>query len=375
MRSHLRRIFAFMILITLLAAAAGCGKAAPVEIEDTQEDTAEDVVIVVDEPDPEPKPEPEPEPEPEYTGPYNPLTGLPTEEDMTAKRPYAVMVNNIKVANPQEGVSKADIIFEAEVEGGITRMMAVFQDISGVDVVGSCRSSRHYYLDLAQGLDAIYIHAGGSPQAYSALRSRGIDNIDGVNGSGETFYRDSDRRSSMGYEHSLMLDPSLLPAYIEKHKIRTEHDEGYECNLQFADDDELILEGAETANKIVAHFSASKPTAFEYNAHDGVYYVNQYGGAYRDGHYDVQISAKNVITVFANVYNISGDDKGRLETILVGNGSGYLAVNGEYAPITWEKASASDRFVFKFNDGTPVVLGRGVSYICIVDKDNSVEFE
>lgn len=378
MKKRIRAVFALLLALLLLI-SAGCGdekeaeKADTDPVEDEQKDSA--VLIIDDAEEPDGDLKTEQVKEPEYTGPYNPLTGLPVEEDISGNRPYAVMINNLKKANPQEGVSQADIIYEAEVEGGITRMMAVYQDISDVDVVGSCRSARHYYLDIAQGLDAVYVHAGGSPQAYTAISNRGIDNIDGVNGSGETFYRDSARRSSMGYEHSLMLDPSLLPAYVEKHKISTTHRDGYESNMTFADDDEILLASPVAANKITANFSASKSTTFAYNAEDGLYYASQHGGAYTDGHYGIQVSAKNVITIFANVYAISGDDKGRMETILTGSGNGYFAVNGQYIPITWEKASTGDQFVFKAADGTPVVFGRGMSYICIVDQDNEVTIE
>ena len=76
-------------------------------------------------------PVPEPVPEPVY--PYtNPLTGEGVMEDISAKRPVAVMLNNLEKALPQLGVGQADVIYEIVSEGGITRMMALFQDLQGV---------------------------------------------------------------------------------------------------------------------------------------------------------------------------------------------------------------------------------------------------
>ena len=115
------------------------------------------------------------------SGPINPLTGEKVSEDKSDLRPYCVMINNHPDARPCVGLSQASIIYEALAEGGITRMMAVFNNVDGI-TVGSLRSARPYYISMAQAYDAIYIHAGGSEQAYSDIKSLGIDNIDGVRG-------------------------------------------------------------------------------------------------------------------------------------------------------------------------------------------------
>lgn len=64
-------------------------------------------------------------------GNRNPLTGEETEKDISGNCPVAVMLNNIKQALPQSGNSKADFFFEIPEEGGITRIMALYQDIIG----------------------------------------------------------------------------------------------------------------------------------------------------------------------------------------------------------------------------------------------------
>ena len=125
---------------------------------------------------------PEPEPvvvEPAY---YHPLTGVGMDEDLSRLRPVAVMINDLKAAQPQLGVSQADIIYEMPAEGGITRMVALFQSLDGVGNLGSIRSTRAYYLELALGHDALLVHAGGSPEAYKDIPAWGVDNMDGVNG-------------------------------------------------------------------------------------------------------------------------------------------------------------------------------------------------
>lgn len=95
-------------------------------------------------------------------------------------RPYAVMINNIAVARKyQSGLDDAYIVYEMIVEGGITRLLALYKD-ANVDRIGSVRSSRHYYLDYALENDAIYVHFGWSPQAQSDIKTLGINNINGI---------------------------------------------------------------------------------------------------------------------------------------------------------------------------------------------------
>ena len=70
-------------------------------------------------------------------------------------RPIAVMIDNHKGAWPQAGLNDTYLVYEIIVEGGETRLMALFKG-KKVDVVGPVRSSRHYFLDYAMENDAIY---------------------------------------------------------------------------------------------------------------------------------------------------------------------------------------------------------------------------
>ena len=109
----------------------------------------------------------------------NPLTGVSgISEEKTKNRPVAIMINNISTAQPvQTGLSKADIIYETEVEGGITRLMAVFQDITTAEKIGAIRSARYPYVDLAMGHNAIYIHCG-QDNKYCAPHLKDTDDVD-----------------------------------------------------------------------------------------------------------------------------------------------------------------------------------------------------
>ena len=102
------------------------------------------------------------------------------DEAAVGKRPVAIMINNIKAALPQYGIYDADLMVEAVVEGGITRMMAVYSDYTKVPDVCSIRSCRYYYPIFAASFDAIYVHWGSENNyAIQTLAELGTDRLDG----------------------------------------------------------------------------------------------------------------------------------------------------------------------------------------------------
>ena len=222
-----RRWTSLLLAGLLLLPLAACGKKDPGGVSSAPPDEpAVSVIAPV---------EPEPQPEPEF--PYaNPLTGEGLNEDISGKRPVAVMFNNLRKALPQIGIAQADVIYEIVAEGGITRMMGVFQNLEGVGNLGSIRSARDYYVSLALGHDAIYIHAGGSPQAYDAFDSWGITHIDFVNGPyGNMCWRDPDRKKTAGLEHSLFTSSEKVLEQMPS-RFRLDHETGFSVDWAFDQD-------------------------------------------------------------------------------------------------------------------------------------------
>ena len=104
------------------------------------------------------------------------LTGEYVDEAIGRRRPVAVMLNNIQAAIPQAGISNAGVIYEAPVEGGITRLMAVMEDYDNLEKIGSMRSCRDYYIFYAAGFNAIYVHYGQSAYALPILELPEVNN-------------------------------------------------------------------------------------------------------------------------------------------------------------------------------------------------------
>lgn len=311
----------------------------------------------------------------------NPLTGEGTDADLSGNRPVAIMLNNLKKSLPQCGISQADIIYEAPAEGGITRMMAVFQSLDGVGTLGSVRSARPYYVELAAGLDAIFIHAGGSDDAYAAIKKHGVFNIDGVNGpyGGTMFYRDAQRKKTAGFEHSLFTDEGRIQKLLSGSlsNMRQTHKEDFSLPLTFAADAAPV--NAQSANTISVKYSYYKTGTFSYDPQSETYLVSQLvdkqNGPYVDGNNDQQVSVTNVLVLQTDVKQIKGDSAGRLTVRLTGSGTGYFACGGRIIPITWSKDAPTAPFRFSTADGQPLTLGVGKSYVNIVGTDAAISFE
>lgn len=356
-----KRVLALFLAIWMIYALAGCGKETPASAEPQEKLSPAETS----------EPEYEPEPEPYIPAGINPLTGEPMEPEYENNRPVAVMLNNLKAAQPQLGVSRADIIYEVPAEGGITRMLGVYQTLESVGNLGSIRSSRSYYLELALGLDALYVHAGGSPGAYRDIPAWGVDNLDGVRGGEDAkiFWRDQERRKTKGYEHSLLTSGEKIQAYLDTGRLRTEHKEGYVYPQAFVENGAPA--GGSPAEHVRLQFSAYKTGTFDYDAGSGKYLVGQYGTEYIDGDTGEQVAVTNLLVLETNISVISGDTEGRLTVRLTGEGAGTFFCGGKSVPIQWSKADRNSPFVYTLEDGKLLALGKGNSYVCIMSPRTS----
>lgn len=305
----------------------------------------------------------------------NPLTGMPTEEPVT-NRPIAVVINNIYEAQPLHGVGQADMLFEIVAEGGgsITRMLAVYSDISQVPKVGSIRSARTYLLDLAKSFNALFIHTGGSTYAYDELNSSGYDHIDGRVESG--FYRDQDRKNA-GYaiEHTLFSSGERLLNRAAQKNLPLEYEEPVDFGLQFEDHPTVM---GENASSIEVRFTSArgKGSLFTYDKDLDMYYCtqhfyNKHDRALKDANSDAPLTFRNVIVLKAKTTS----DGYRMFAELTGEGEGYFACGGKIVPIKWSRANENEPFVYSLTDGTLITLGSGTTYVGVVSTKSPISYE
>lgn len=362
-----RRVTALVLALLLLTGCGGQAEDPPEEVQTPEPPTP----TVSQTPTPTPS-----ESEPEPAGSVNPLTGEDMDEEQAKARPVAVMLNNITAALPQQGNGSADIIYEVVAEGGITRMLGVFQSLDGVEVIGSVRSSRPYFVELAMGLDAVYVHAGGSEDAYSSLAAWGTDHMDGVRGeySGNgLFWRSRDRIEGKHYamEHSLVTSGESIQKYLDSSGFRLEHEEDWTSPLRFTEDG--TPEDGDPANTVLVSHYGGKATLFRYDSATKHYTVEEYGTPYIDGNTGEQVAVTNVLALRAKTAD-SGDSYNHMYVTL-DRGDGWYACGGKVIPITWKKGGHSDPLTYTTEDGKPLELGVGKTYVNVIPATSTITCE
>ena len=302
----------------------------------------------------------------------NALTGetIPLSQ-ATTNRPMGIMVSNIQQALPQWGLSQADICYEVVAEGGITRIFALFYNWSNLPKIGPIRSARDYFIDLAQGNDAIFVHWGESYIAKQALKDRNINDIDGMYQS-NAFARDP-TREPRGLEHSGYTDLALIQNGIKDKNEQVAAPNGKQPNtFNFNPPDQKIKPTDITATNVTVPFSGVATSVFNYIAAEGVYGKSEFGSPEMDANTNTQLKVTNVMILctditIANDPNTNTPDP-ELMSVSMDGGSGYYITNGGAQNITWKKGQPTDPVQLFASDGSPLKVNAGKSWICIVDN-------
>lgn len=278
-------------------------------------------------------------------------------------RPYAVMINNHHEAWPQSGLQSAYLVYEIPVEGGITRMMALFRDVD-VEKIGSVRSSRVYYLDYAMENDAIYVHFGGSNEAYMDLANYKINNIDGNKTGSSAFWRDKTLNRAL--EHTAFTSTSNIKKMAETKKYRLTSSDYKLLNYTPTSIDLSKIDGFKTANKIDIKYSSYQTSSYQYDAEKKYYLRSMNNTKNIDLVTGQQYTVKNII-----VYSLQFDTaSSKLKTIHnIGTGTGYYISEGIAIPITWEKKTRFEKTVYKYMNGTILDINDGNTYIQLYPND------
>ena len=346
-------LFIFAVLVSLSLVVAGCGKQPAEEPEEPAD-------ISVPAPDPEP---PAPEPEPEPAKPFvHPLTGIGTDEEVKV-RPIAILVENSPRARPQDGLHKADLVYEILAEGDITRFVAVYQSQTA-DVIGPVRSLRPYYAQIAHGLDALLVHAGWSQAAINYVHENKLHNFDQVYGDDKYYWRDSSRKAP----HNLYTKTELIREGAVNKKYREEWNA---VSFTFHPDGEPVPAIAGTpARKVKVNYIAGYHVGYEYDEAAGRYNRLLLGEPHTDKTSGEQLKADNILVLYAKHKIL--DDVGRRSVDVQGPGEGYLIQKGVMRQITWER---KDGLIRPYIDGKEVPLVPGQTWVQIVPEGSKVEAE
>jgi hypothetical protein len=297
-------------------------------------------------------------------------TVIEIKEPQTFKgtdRPIAVMIDNHKSAMPQAGLNDAYLVYEIIVEGGETRLMALFKGVS-LDKIGPIRSSRHYFLDYALENDAIYVHFGWSPQAQSDITKLGVNNINGLTESSTSFWRVSDKSAP----HNAVTSTEKILEIANRKGYSTTSTK--ESVLNYVADD-VNLEDGITAQTVTIPYSSSNTVRYEYDEESGKYVRYSRDTKQVDWDTEETVMVKNIIVVKCQNTTLNdGTDKGRQTLDNIKTLNGYYITNGKAIEITAEKTSRSSQTIYRDLDGNEIEVNDGNTFIQICPIDSKITF-
>ena len=290
---------------------------------------------------------------------------MPKSKYSGEKRTLAVVIDNVGEAIPQAGLNDAMIVYEAIVEGGLTRLLAVFKDPQ-VETIGPARSARPYFIDYALENDSIFAHYGGSPKALNEVEQLDMDNINGIEVSNKIYWRTNKKSAP----HNAMLSVKEAWNFVESKNYRQTTSKRNVLNYVTT---EVELEEGQSGTTVTIPYPKDK-VQFQYNEQNKNYerYVN--GSPRKDFTTGETLTTKNIIITFANNYTTSEENGyGRQAIENIGSLDGYYITNGKAIKIKCEKTQRSSATVYKDLEGNEIEVNDGNTYIQIVPLNCNIE--
>lgn len=318
----LKKVVKVLLLCFFMFTLVGCAikQAQPMTLEEVEKS---DPVII------EPTPEQEviaPSPVYEHAAL---LTGVPQELENNV-RPIAVLINNLKPARPQSGLQEADIIWEVLAEGGITRLVAIFQSTELDELtIGPVRSNRPYFIDIADSYQAVIAHAGASTDAYGILQKQKKPYLDEISNAGPAYWRSKDRKAP----HNLYTNLAKLREQMDK---KSYHNEASIRGYVFEE---------EAKPRATSYIISKLDVKFQLDSYKVSYELDEENKQYirlvnDEQHIDKDtqaiLAAKNL--VFLQTKHKVLDSEGRLEVDLKSGGDALVIMDGGATEAKWIRA-------------------------------------
>ncbi len=303
------------------------------------------------------------------------------QEQWQKRRPLAVMIENHLDARPILGLSRADAVYEAVAEGGITRFLSIFlcQDAGDIAPI---RSARTYFIDWLSEYDAAYAHVGGAntpgpANALGQIRDYNIKDMDQFGLGFPTYWRGTDKLAP----HNVHSTTKKLWEAAEKRDFGPEGEKGIRWDKNFVEwkfKDEASLNERGDQKPIIVPFweeDGNYKVTWQYDKEKNVYNRSQNEAVQTDPITSENLSPKNVIIQLETERNANdGYPDGHLLYGTIGSGKALIFQDGKVIVGKWNKASRTARSKFTDAQGKEVSLNRGQVWIQIIPVGNNVKY-
>jgi len=298
------------------------------------------------------------------------------DEAVNNKRPIAVMVPNSSTASFY-GLSNASVLYECNVEGSMTRLMAIIEDWNSLEKIGNIRSARDYFVYWGFEWDAVFIHYGGPFYINDVINRDDTQNINCITNN-EACYRQEAKNTT----DDCFTSGERISKIMEEKGYSQEYRSGYSDpqHYMFAADEapNTLEQYNEAMSALKIDMSRCYPVTncyFLYNSETGKYdRYQKLAGSVDAPHIDEatneQLSFANILV--QNTYHEVRDQKGYLAfQVHDDTRDGWFFTKGKGIHVTWKKISDYGATRYYDDDGNEILLNTGKTMVLIVEDGDS----
>jgi Protein of unknown function (DUF3048) N-terminal domain/Protein of unknown function (DUF3048) C-terminal domain len=291
--------------------------------------------------------------------PECPYTGEEARNENRAERPaIAVKVENHEAARPQAGLNKADIVYEIEVEGGITRFMALFQ-CQDVGRIGPVRSARPVDIPLLQELEQpLFAYAGGITSIKNRIASLDVVDLNYIDAA-DAYEQDFAREAP----HQFFTSTRAL--------YEAADGKGGTPEPLFTYDEDLDRRGTRKGTDIHLPFSPFADVSWSYDKQDEMY-LRSHGTTPHTLEDGDQVAATNVVVMLVRRISTGRTDPAGNPVPnydIIGSGKAFVMRNGRAISGRWERGSPGDITTFVDRQGEEIALAPGRTWVELYPTD------
>lgn len=279
-----------------------------------------------------------------------PLTGLPDPSEVTKHRSaLTIKIDNTPQAHPQFAVQEADVVYEEIVEGGITRLAAIFNSHLPTEV-GPVRSVRRTDREIVYPIGGIFAFSGGAQYAIDSIETAPVKLVQQSNAGSAMF-----RLSSRPPPHNLLANAALLMAFDGKPKPPPP---------LFTYRSESTPAKGPRVNAFSVDFESGYATSYQWDEQTDSWNRSIFGAP------DVtatgqRVSPNNVIVM--NVLYRGGVGVEGSYAQLTGSGPAEVFSAGRVQRGTWSRQSLAKPIVYRNDAGKVIALTPGQTWVELVD--------
>jgi len=281
--------------------------------------------------------------------PTAPLTGRPDPTGLARHRPaVTVKIDNTYDAHPQYGIRQADVVYEEIVEGGITRLAAIFNS-SAPARVGPVRSVRRTDREIVSPLGGVFVFSGGAAYAIASIQTAPVTLFSQSN-AGAMMFRDAHRPAP----HNLFANVAAL-IHQKGRPVPPRPLFTYGMNRPA---------GFVAARAFTVGFANGYAVSYAWNATTGSWDRSIFGVLDRDAA-GRRVSPRNVIVM--SVHYRGGAGVEGAEAMLVGSGEARVFTRHGVVTVHWSRPSIRRPTVYTDRAGKVVALTPGQTWVELLD--------